>query len=129
MAVRAPINLRIDYITMICTQCCTPNTIHYSAFNNTAEYTSLHAPNSALKMLLSIHLRTISSMLPIPLNHTFCACLTLCSQVSSQEVSKYTPGMFPGICPRIFSSTLLSMLSTTLLIAHDGILAAIYALM
>jgi hypothetical protein len=37
--------------------------------------------------------------------------------------------MFPGILPRIFSSTLLSMLSTILLIAQDGILAAIYALM
>jgi hypothetical protein len=37
--------------------------------------------------------------------------------------------MFPGILPRIFSSTLLSTLSTTLLIAHDGRLGAIYALM
>ena len=68
-------------------------------------------------------------MLPNPLNHTFWACLTLCSQVSSQEASKYTPSMFPGIPPRTFSCTLLNMLSITLLIAHDGILAAIYALM
>jgi hypothetical protein len=36
--------------------------------------------------------------------------------------------MFPGIPPRTFQSTLLSKLSTMLLIAHDGILAAIYAL-
>jgi hypothetical protein len=36
--------------------------------------------------------------------------------------------MFPGIPPRTFSSTLQSMLSTMFLIAHDGILAAIYAL-
>jgi hypothetical protein len=59
------------------------------------------------------------------LNYTFQACLTLCSQVSSQVASKYTPSMFPGVPPRTFSSTLQSMLSTTLLIAHDGILAAI----
>jgi hypothetical protein len=37
--------------------------------------------------------------------------------------------MFPSIPPRTFSSTLLNMLPTILLIAHDGILAAIYALM
>jgi len=80
-------------------------------------------------MLLSTHPSTIANMLPIPLNHTFRSCLTLCSQVSSQEVSKYTPSMFPGIPPRTFSSTLLSILSTMLLIAHDGILPAIYALM
>jgi len=80
-------------------------------------------------MFLSTHLSTISSMVPIPLNHTFQAYLTLCSLVSSQEASKYTPSMFPGIPPRTFSSTLLNMLSTTLPIAHDYILAAIYALM
>jgi hypothetical protein len=37
--------------------------------------------------------------------------------------------MFPRIPPRTFSCTVLSMLSTMLLIAHDGILAAIYTLM
>jgi len=74
-------------------------------------------------MYLSTHLSTTSSMLPIPLNHTFQAGLTRCSQVSSQEASKFTPSIFPGIPPRTFSSTLLSMLSTMLLIAHDGILA------
>jgi hypothetical protein len=130
MTVRAPINLDVDYITMKYIQFCSLNTIHYAAFNDTAEYTSLHPPKWALKMFLcSPLLSTISSMLPIPLNHTFRVCLTLCSQVSFREASKYTPSMFPSIPPRTFSSTLLRMLSTMLLIAHDGILAAIYALM
>ena len=80
-------------------------------------------------MFLSTHLSIISSMLPIPLSHTFQACLTLYSEVSSQDASKYTPSMFPCIPPKIFSSTLLSMLSTTLLIAHESILPAIYAFM
>jgi hypothetical protein len=56
MAVRAPIDLHVDYITMICIQCCLLNIIHYAAFNDTAEYTLLHAPKSALKMFLSTHL-------------------------------------------------------------------------
>ena len=80
-------------------------------------------------MLISTHLSTISSMLPIPLNHIFQAWFTLFSQVSSQEAFKYTPSMFPGTPPRTFSSALLSMLSTTLLIAYDSILAVIYVLM
>ena len=126
MAVRAPINLHVDYITMIYIQFCLLNIIHYAAFNDTAEYTSLDAPKYALKLFSSTHLSTTSSMLPIPLNHTFRACLTLCSQVSSQEASKYNPSIFPGLPPRIFSCTLLSRLSTMLLIGHDGILAAIY---
>jgi len=129
MAVSAPIILRVNYISMICIQFFVLNPIHYAAFNNTAEYTLLYTTKYAPKMLFSTHPSTISSKLRIPLNYTFRACLTLCSQVSSQEASKYTPSMFPRIPPRAFSSTLLSMLSTTLQIAHDGLLAAIYALM
>jgi hypothetical protein len=129
MAVRAPIDLHVDYVTMICIQFGLLNTIHYAAFNDTAKYTPLYALKLALKMFLCIHLSMISSMLPIALNHTFRACLTLCSQVCSYEASNDTPSMFPGIPPRTFSSILLSMLSTTLLITHDGILAATFALM
>ena len=75
MAVRAPMKLCIDYITIICIQYCVLKTIHHAAFNNTAEYTSLHAPKEALKTLLSTLLSTISPMLPIALNNTSRACL------------------------------------------------------
>jgi hypothetical protein len=44
MAARAPIILHVDYITMIYIQFCSLNIIHYTAFNDTAEYTSLDAP-------------------------------------------------------------------------------------
>jgi hypothetical protein len=104
-AIRAPTNLQVDYITMICIQFGSLNTIHYAGFNNSAEYTSLYTSKMALKMFFSTHLSTISSMLPIPLIYTFRTWLTLCSQVSSQEASKYTPSIIPDIPPRTFSST------------------------
>jgi len=128
MEIRAPRNLRLNYITMLCTQFCPHDIIHFGAINNTAEYTSMHTSKYAHKMLLSTHPNMISSMLSMPFNYIFQACLTLCFQVNSQEACKYTPSMVPGIPPGIFSSTLLSVLSTKLLIAHDDILANIYAL-
>jgi hypothetical protein len=91
MAVRATISLHVDYITMICIQLCSQNTIDFAAFNDTADYPSLHAPMEALMMFLSTHISTISSMIPILLNHTFQAYLTVCSQVRSEKASKYTP--------------------------------------
>jgi len=63
---------------------------------------------------------TLSSALPIALDGTLPACLTVRSQVSSQDTPKYTS--------ESLSSTLPSMLSSTLPIAPDGTLTAYFAL-
>jgi len=56
----------------------------------------------------------LSRTLPIALDGTLPACLTIRSQVSSQDAPKYTPSTLPSTPPSTFSSTLPSMLSRTL---------------
>jgi len=76
------------------TSCCIQQT-----WNQTAKYTSFHAPKYALKTLsitlpsmLSITLPSmLSSSLPIALDGTLSACWTVRSQVSSQDALKHTP--------------------------------------
>ena len=63
----------------------------------------------------------LSRTLPIALDGTLPACLTIRSQVSYQDAPKYTPNILPSTPPSTFSSTLPSMLSRTLLIALDDI--------
>jgi len=75
----------------------------------TPEYDLKYASNSTQSYIPSL----LDSLLPGKLSR------------SIQVYSKYVP----RLPPRTFSSTLLNMLSTTLPIAHDYILAAIYALM
>jgi hypothetical protein len=50
----------------------------------------------------------LSRTLPITLDSTLPACLTIRSQVSSQDAPKYTPSMLPST-PSTFSSTLPGM--------------------
>ena len=71
MAVGAPMNLHINYITMICVQFCPLNTIHHAASNNAAKYSLLHTTEKALEMLVSTLPCTISSMLSVTLYNTF----------------------------------------------------------
>jgi len=63
------------------------------------------------------------SQLPIALDDTLPACLTIRSQVSSQDTPKYTPETLIST-PSTFSCTLPGMLSRTLTIALDGTLPA-----
>jgi len=76
-------------------------------------------------MLLRTHLSAIASMLQITFNNTFWIILTLCSQVSFQYTSKYTPSTFPGTPLSTFWSIHQITLSRMLLIALNGTLAAI----
>ena len=88
----------------------------------------LYAPKPALRKLPSTLPRTLSSTLPIALDDTLPACLTIRSQVSSQDTVKYTPSKFSSTPPSMFSSTLPIMLSRSLIIALDGKLLACLAL-
>jgi len=91
---------------------CALDTIHHAVFSKTAKGTWLHAPKYALKYTpdcsrlhtpclldlrsqLSYQDTTLPGMLsrtlPIALNGTLPACLTIRSQVSSQNALKHTP--------------------------------------
>jgi len=64
----------------------------------------------------------LSRTLPISLDGTLPACLTIRSQVSSQDASTYTPSTLPSTPLSMFSSWLTSMLPSMLLFALDGTL-------
>jgi len=76
----------------------------------------LYAHNPALRKLSSTLPSTFCSTLPIALDNTLPACLTISSEVSSQDSVKYTPSTF--------SSTLSGILSMTLPIPLNGIFPA-----
>jgi len=84
----------------------------------------LYAPKPALRKLSRTLPNTLSSTLPIALDDTLLACLTICSQVSYQDAPKYSLSALQITPPSMFSSTLPIMLSMSLLIALDGILLA-----
>jgi hypothetical protein len=65
-----------------------------------------------------------TSSIPIALHDILPACLTIYSQVSSQVAPKYTRSMLPSTPLSAFSSTLPGILSRTLPIALDGTLPA-----
>jgi hypothetical protein len=65
---RPPTELGIDLNSVTGIWCYALDNVHHAAFNNTATYTSLHAPKYhlqyALSLLPSVHLSTFCSILP-----------------------------------------------------------------
>jgi len=95
-------------------QLCAQYTIHHAAFNE-LETKLPNAPYCALPITFSCILpSTLSRTLPIALDGTLLACMTLHSQVSSQDGVKHTPGCAlndaPN-CTRWHTSSLLHLCS------------------
>jgi hypothetical protein len=101
------------------------STIRIHVSSQTAHtYTPNMLPSTPPTMFSCILPDMFSGMLQIALDGTLPACLTVCSQVWSQDACKYTMKILPSTPRSTFSSTLLSMLCRTLLIVLDGALLA-----
>jgi len=101
-----------------------PSQVHSEyAPKYTSQYVNLQV-RTPPSMFSSALPSMLSRTLTIAFDGTLPPCLTIRSQVSSQDAPKYTPHTLRSTPPSTFSSTLPGMLSRTLKIALDGTLLA-----
>ena len=79
---------------------------------DTSKYTLSILPSTSLSTFSSTLLGMLSRRFPIALDGTLPVCLTVRSQLSSQDTLKYTPNCTGWYIPSILGSMLPSTLST-----------------